>query len=144
MDPRGVPEDHPGLQNDEGILPGIRPVIDMGTQCPDWRHFLQARGYTLPDIHGATYSVRGPANASEPGPELVIFDKTHTDTYFLTDALMNFIDQHEGPGWCTHLSLRAPHPPWVAAAPYNHRYPLDNLPTPQRQADIEAEQATHP
>jgi arylsulfatase A-like enzyme len=154
MDPRGVPEDHPGLQNDEGILPGIRPIIDMGTQCPDWRSFLQARGYALPEIHGATYALRGPASATAPGPEPVIFDKTHTDTYFLTDAVIDFIDQHNidqhkndqhnDQGWCTHLSLRAPHPPWVASAPYNHRYQLADLPLPQRQTDIDAEQASHP
>ena len=44
MDPRGVEPEHPGLRNDEGLLPGIRPIIDMGTLCPDWRAYLLEKG----------------------------------------------------------------------------------------------------
>ena len=44
MDPRGVEPEHPGLRNDEGLLPGIRPIIDMGTLCPDWRAYLREKG----------------------------------------------------------------------------------------------------
>lgn len=150
MDPRGVLEDHPGLFNDEGVLPGIRPIIDMGTLCPDWRRFLQTKGYQLPDVDGATYSLRAGAAPDKLIPEPLIFDKTHTDTYFLTSEVINYIqdfNQHASTtqqGWCTHLSLRAPHPPWVAAAPYHLRYPVNNLPTPVRQTNVEAERDSHP
>ncbi len=146
MDPRGVPLEHPALGNDEGILPGIRPIIDMGTLCPDWREYLRSQGYELPEIDGATYSLRNPEEATEITPAPLAIAAEHSDTHFLVDRALEHIDQHDDgeTGWCVHLSLRAPHPPWVAPAPYHTRYPLDSLPLPQRQASVEAEQATHP
>ena len=65
VDPRGIDSAHPGLRNDEGPLPGIRPVIDMGTLCPDWRAYLQGQGYELPAVDGATYSMRAPGDNSK-------------------------------------------------------------------------------
>ena len=47
-------------------------------------------------------------------------------------------------GWCIHLSLRAPHPPWIAPAPYHRQYPLDQLPMPVRQASPQSEAGLHP
>ncbi len=150
MDPRGVPEDHPGLRNDEGILPGIRPVIDMGTLCPDWRDFLIEKGYELPEIHGATYALRDINAARKDVPTPLLIDKTHTDTWFLTDQVINHVtacnqgQQDKEQGWCVHLSLRAPHPPWVAAAPYHQRYDMDKLPLPVRLESSQHEGFTHP
>ncbi len=150
MDPRGVTEDHPGLRNDEGILPGIRPIVDMGTMCPDWRDFLADKGYDLPEIHGATYALRGENSTDKNIPTPLLVDKTHTDTWFLTDSVIDHINEHneqlenKDQGWCVHLSLRAPHPPWVAAAPYHTRYPLDQLPLPVRHESSEEEGSIHP
>jgi arylsulfatase A-like enzyme len=143
MDPRGVPTDDPGLTNDEGILPGIRPLIDMGTLCPDWRDYLVANGYELPEVHGATYSMRDPDGASDLLPAPLAIDAAHSDTHFLVDQALAHIE-HCGTGsWCVHLSLRAPHPPWVAPAPYHSRHPLDSLPGLTRQASVEEEAAVH-
>ena len=146
MDPRGVPLDDPTLGNDEGLLPGIRPMIDMGTLCPDWREYLQAEGYELPEIHGATYGLRDPARASENSPAPMAIAAEHTDTHFLTDRVLSYINDHEDPetGWCVHLSLRAPHPPWVAPAPYHSRYPMDQLLEPNRLTSVDAEREIHP
>ena len=44
----------------------------------------------------------------------------------------------------THLSLRAPHPPFVAPAPYNSMYPIDTLPGFTRATSRTVEAATHP
>ena len=147
MDPRSVAADHPGLKNDEGILPGIRPIVDMGTLCPDWREFLAERGYELPEIHGATYALRDIDAASKDLPIPLAIDASHTDTYYLTDRVIEHINacnETASQGWCVHLSLRAPHPPWVAAAPYLDRYPLDNLPEPLRHESAEVEALAHP
>ncbi|MBC8270543.1 MAG: sulfatase-like hydrolase/transferase [Gammaproteobacteria bacterium] len=139
-DPRNIPLDDPRLKNDEGILPSIRPIIDMGTKCPDWRRYLQDKGYTLPKIEGATYSLRETtgqtAHNDSQTPVPLAIDKAHTDTHFLTDKVLSYIDSfrgdslNSGKGWCVHLSLRAPHPPWVAAQPYHAQYPLESLPAP--------------
>jgi arylsulfatase A-like enzyme len=160
MDPRDVTLDHPGLKNDEGILPGIRPIIDMGTLCPDWRAYLKEKGYELPEIDGATYALRDMASASKDSATPLAIDIEHTDTHFLTDSVIEHINSFnepaspidnssedhlgEEPGWCVHLSLRAPHPPWVAAAPYLDRYPLDGLQDPERHESVEMEASQHP
>ena len=153
-DPRNIPLDDPRLKNDEGILPGIRPIIDMGTKCPDWRRYLQEKGYALPEIEGATYSLRETtgqtANNDSQTPMPLAIDKAHTDTHFLTDEVLSYIDSfrgdslNSGKGWCVHLSLRAPHPPWVAAQPYHAQYPLESLPAPIRKKTPVDEGDVHP
>ncbi len=50
--------DDPRLSTDEGILPGITPVVDMATHCGPWREWLTQFGYRLPDDHGMTYGLR--------------------------------------------------------------------------------------
>ncbi|MBT4492478.1 MAG: sulfatase-like hydrolase/transferase [Gammaproteobacteria bacterium] len=146
MDPRGAAEDDPGLGNDEGILPGIRPVIDMGTLCPDWRAYLESLGYELPEIHGATYSLRNPGEATADVPAPLAIKAEHSDSHYLVDNTLAFIDEFDDneTGWCVHLSLRAPHPPWVAPSPYHSRYPLDQLPEQLRHGSVDMERSVHP
>ena len=151
-DPRGLSDDDPRLTTDEGLLPGINAVVDMATHCGPWRAWLQQLGYAVPDDHGMTYGLRGAdatggsaADARVPRPSL--YPPEHTDTWFLTQQAMDWIAAEQarpGPGWFVHLSLRAPHPPWVAAAPYNSRYPIESLPSASRQPDVETEAALHP
>ena len=143
MDPRGVPEDHPALGSDEGLLPGINPIIDMGTHCPDWRQFLKGRGYDLPPLDGATYGVKDTRRSSAAYPVPLAFKRDETDTHFLVDQTMDFISR-QTKHWCVHLSLRAPHPPWVAAEPYNRMYDPASLPPPVRHDSVEQEQMLHP
>ena len=57
-DPRYLTADDPRLKTDEGILPGIKPVVDMATHCGPWREWLKQFGYALPDDHGTTYGMR--------------------------------------------------------------------------------------
>ena len=143
MDPRGVEPEHPGLRNDEGLLPGIRPIIDMGTLCPDWRAYLVEKGYAVPEIDGATYSMRQPEEFSAFTPSPLAISPEHTDTHFLVDrALTHILDSQEP--WCVHLSLRAPHPPWVAPSPYHALYSPDDLPEPVGRATVSEEQRLHP
>jgi len=146
QDPRYLPPDDPRLSTDEGILPGITPVVDMATHCGPWRDWLASKGYPLPADHGATYGARR-ADWDEPGvPRPSLYAPTHTDTWFLVQRALDYIDAHaaDEPGWAVHLSLRAPHPPWVAAAPYHTRYPIDALPDCVRRDSIDAEASLHP
>jgi len=46
--------------------------------------------------------------------------------------------------WFIHLSYWAPHPPYVAPAPYHARYDPAEVPAPLRAASPEAEGAQHP
>ena len=148
QDPRYLTPDDPRLGTDEGILPGITPVVDMATHCGPWREWLATKGYTLPDDHGMTYGMRAGTPTSADVPRPSIFDAMHTDTYFLVDRAIEHIERAlshpDSPGFCVHLSLRAPHPPWVAAAPYHDRYPAATLPATVRAPNVEHESALHP
>lgn len=142
QDPRDLDPRDQRLNTDEGILPGITPVVDMATHCPDWRQELRSKGYAIPEFDGATYGTKGqPDEDGYPTP--TAYSEDDSDTAFLTGRVMNYIDAQTGP-WAVHLSLRAPHPPWVATAPYNRLYEYDDLPAPMRAATIEQEQAAHP
>ena len=76
-------------------------------------------------------------------PRLWPLAHEHTDTHFLVDrALTHILDSQEP--WCVHLSLRAPHPPWVAPSPYHALYSPDDLPEPVGRATVSEEQRLHP
>ena len=151
-DPRGLAADDRALQTDEGVLPGITPVVDMGTHCPDWRRWLAERGYDLPPDDGATYAIREAVADGPDVPRALAIDAEHTDTFYLVDRVIEHIaraverrgETGSGTGWAVHLSLRAPHPPWVATRPYHDRYPIASLPSPVRAATPAAEGEAHP
>jgi arylsulfatase A-like enzyme len=145
-DPRYLTADDPRLNTDEGILPGIKPVVDMATHCGPWRDWLKQFGYALPEDHGTTYGLRAADHADPAVPRPSVFAPNHTDTWFLVQSAMDYIGAHARtePGWAVHLSVRAPHPPCVASDPYHARYPLGALPPPKRRDDVDTEGALHP
>jgi len=153
-DPREFDADHPFMRTDEGPLPGMDHVLPMGTDCSRWRDWLAARGYEgLPEDAQFTYLMRDddPRWQAAGQPRPLRFAAEHSDTRFMVDHLLDWIDaQHAGalpaaaPGWMAHLSLVRPHPPWIAPAPYNTLYQLDDLPGYRRAADPVAEASQHP
>lgn len=142
-DPRMIAAGDPRLDTDEGVLPGIRAIVDMATHCGPWRDWLEGHGYELPADHGATYGERLDEQPDPKVPRALRFAAEHSDTYFLVDSALRYVEQTKDP-WAIHLSLRAPHPPWVAPAPYHARYPTDAMPEPVRQSDPDVEGALHP
>ena len=147
-DPRYLVAEDPRLKTDEGLLPGITPVVDMATHCGPWREWLERLGYPLPEDEALTYSQRGEDMGSADVPRPSLYDVQHTDTYFLVQSALDYLERartdRDAPGWFVHLSLRAPHPPWIAAAPYHARYPLARLPKPERAPTPEEEGRLHP
>ncbi|MEL7115738.1 MAG: sulfatase-like hydrolase/transferase, partial [Pseudomonadota bacterium] len=56
-----------------------------------------------------------------------------SETPWLTDRALEFLDTHDGP-WCCHLSYIKPHWPYIAPAPYHDMYGPNHVPAPQRHA----------
>lgn len=76
-------------------------------------------------------------NADQPAN----IDEEHSETPWLTDRAIDFIDQAEGP-WCAHLSYIKPHWPYIVPAPYHDMFGPAHVPLPLRH---EAErEAPHP
>ena len=154
-DPREFDADHPFMRTDEGPLPGMDHVLPMGTDCSLWRDWLAEQGYTgLPEDAQLTFVMRDddPRWQAAGQPRPLRFAAEHSDTRFMVDRLMGWIDEQRStagapgtaPGWMAHLSLVRPHPPWIAPAPYNTLYAPDQLPGYRRAADAAAEGAQHP
>lgn len=128
----------------DGVLPGLKPIVQLGKkiQAPDaWVDWLREQGYPVPDSLIDLYMQTREPSHSDHAPPLEVPAELH-DTHFMVDQVMDYIAGRSG--WCVHLSLLRPHPPWRAPEPYNRLYPPGELPSPRRAADPEHEAAQHP
>jgi arylsulfatase A-like enzyme len=145
-DPRDYPADHPVLRTYEGVLPGLTPKVLLTADITAWAEWLKARGVALPDRLYDLYYRKAAQREWEdggPSPAPLLLDHTHHDTYFMTEQVIEHLTRSDEP-WCIHLSWLRPHPPWIAPAPYNARYPPDELPGFVRAPTIEQESSQHP
>lgn len=145
-DPREFPADHKYLTSYEGPLPGISPILMMGTFPDAWAAWLGEQGVDIPDPNWKFYTEKADVAEYEDGgpvPAPLAIPKELHDTHFMVDRTVEYIDQQDG-NWCVHLSLLRPHPPWVAPEPYNEMYPPETLKDFVRQKDRVTEGAQHP
>ena len=62
----------------------------------------------------------------------------HSETAYMTDRAMAFIDDASNEPWCLHLSYIKPHWPYIAPAPYHQRYGTDDIqPTIKNASELE-------
>ncbi len=59
----------------------------------------------------------------------------HSETAYMTDQAIRFIEQQRDQPWLLHLSYIKPHWPYLAPAPYNDMYEAGDCPPPNRSAD---------
>jgi len=149
-DPRMFDADDPILKSYEGPLPGIKPVCMMGTFPDAWASWLKEKGYEIPEPNYKLYTTRNGIEFEDgaPHPAPLAVPAEHHDTWFMTDQVMNYIDEFQSKqlddSFCVHLSLLRPHPPWIAPAPYNSMYPPESLNNFIRAENREAESEQHP
>jgi arylsulfatase A-like enzyme len=66
----------------------------------------------------------------------------HSETAYMTDRAMAFIEEAGDTPWCMHLSYIKPHWPYIAPAPYHNMFGPDDM-LPVNRSDRERETA-HP
>lgn len=145
-DPRDFDPEDPILRSYEGPLPGIRPVVQMGTFPDAWADWLAEKGYEVPSPNWRFYTSKKDVPEFEDGgeaPAPLAVPAEHHDTYFMVDQVIDFV-RNQDEGFCIHLSLLRPHPPWIAPEPYNRLYAPDDLADLVRAPTIEAERRQHP
>ena len=146
-DPRDYAPDDPILTTYEGVLPGLRPeVLLTGENIATWVAWLRERGVAIPQREVDLYLKKADQLEYELGgatPAPLALPAELHDTVFMTEQVIEYLTGRTEP-WCVHLSLLRPHPPWIAPAPYNSRYPPDELPGFVRAASAEEEAAQHP
>jgi arylsulfatase A-like enzyme len=142
VDPRTVTPDDPRLRTYEGVLPGFDPVgaVAEGNPVP-WLDWMRAAGLDLPDDW--RLFVDQPAEGTKWRTQ---YDAKHTETVFLTDRLLDFVNDRSTTGkpWFAHASYLRPHPPFLAPAPYDTMYDPASVPEPTRAATRAEEGAQHP
>ncbi|MET0707716.1 MAG: sulfatase-like hydrolase/transferase, partial [Tardiphaga sp.] len=131
-------------ERDDGLHPDNRPR-------PRYDNYLREQGYeaTNPWEHWAN-SGADDDGALQNGWLLVHADKAarvpeeHSETPYMTRRAMDFITEAEDDGrpWCLHLSYIKPHWPYVAPAPYNDLYGIDDM-LPAVRSEAERDNA-HP
>ncbi len=134
-DPRGLDPDDPRLRTYEGIAPGFRAELFMGEELAPWLDHLRRRGYgavTQEDLYERPLG--------EPAP----FRAEDSETAFLTDRFLEWLEGRAGTPWFAHLSYIKPHHPYVAAAPWHAAVSPQDVPPPVRAPSLAEEAAAHP
>ena len=148
IDPRTVPPGDERLRQYEGVLPGFDPVCHLPEGNPAaWLGWLREQGYEVGSDWRSFVDqpVAGYPGADEWGLHRAPtqYEARHSQTAFLTNRLLEFVERSEAP-WFAHLSYLRPHPPFYAPAPYNTMFDPMSVPMPARAATREIEGAQHP
>lgn len=118
VDPRLVEDPHdPRLSTYEGVLPGMAHGLVLPEHHRPWIDWLRALGHDVPDD-----GVR--ALSSEPDRPA-----EHSVSAFVTERLLDWIEQQDGP-WFAHASYLRPHPPYAAAGRWAREYDPADVPLP--------------
>jgi arylsulfatase A-like enzyme len=101
-----VGEDDPRLDNYDGILPGFSIGLYMPEDQGPWVRWLRSQDYDVP--LGFADALRGePTRPAEVSL-----------TSFTVQRFLDWLHRQES-GWCAHLSLLRPHPPYAAAGAFS-------------------------
>ncbi len=146
-DPRARPSGDPDhLRTYGGILPGMTPVVALGDDQWPWRRHLAHRGYEVPRENARLFAPghddRAPGQAISGAA--AAFPVEDGLAGFLTEKLIEHLSAEGQEPWFVHLSYLAPHPPFIASAPYNAMYDPDEVPPPVRAPSPEEEARQHP
>ncbi len=147
VDPRTVGPDDPRLFSYEGVLPGFRPVVDFRSEpLTPWIDWLVEQGFDRPerpsDIFAGDPSFPGASDHHRSWAPPV-YGAEHSETAYLTDRTIEWLDANRGSPWFAHVSYLRPHPPYRVVAPYHDRYDPADVPAPVRAATRELE-SNHP
>ena len=114
---------------------GLHPDISADPDLP-YNRWLRQKGYPGDNPwHGWANSVQAEDGTILSGWSMrhaglpARVREEHSETAYMTDRALDFVDEAGDAPWCLHLSYIKPHWPYVAPAPYHAMYgPADILP----------------
>ena len=129
----------PSAQPEQGIrrtaLAGLEPWELNDGRGEGWLAHLRSRGYAE-EVAGDPFRVDVPADADRDHAAYPTrFRREDSDTAFMTDRAMAFMDGAGDSPWFLHLSYFKPHLPIVAPYPYNELYDPADSPAPNRSPE---------
>jgi len=122
------------FERDDGVHRGANANPDLA-----YNRYLREQGY---DADNPWLDFANSAEAADgtvlsglrfrnaPSPARVADE--HSETAYMTDRAIEFIDQTGSQNWCLHLSYIKPHWPYMAAAPYHDMYRGGGVPAANR------------
>jgi arylsulfatase A-like enzyme len=146
-DPRGKAPDDPALKSyDEGVMPGFSTPMHLPEDMGAWIADLIDKGY---DVEGRDDVFRPRRNFSKPDDRGFRFIPTEfpaedDETSFITDAFLKWLLVRQDKPWFAHFVFYRPHPPIIAAEPYNAAVHPRDVAMPPRASTPEAEAKQHP
>ena len=149
VDPRTVPSGDPRLFTYEGVLPGFEPVVvdPWGEGSPAWGRWLAARGVDVPaNPHDLYQPVEGFPGADAHGSTWAParFAAEHSQTTFIREAVVDWLERHADEPFFVHASFIRPHPPRRNPPGYHDLYPAEAIGSFTGCATPEEEAAVHP
>ena len=148
LDPRGRAPRDPALLGYQGVMPGFSIGCELHEgNLYSWLSQLKAKGYPLPADPFAIYlpvdeyPAQQGRGHSYPPP---IYKAEDSDTAFIADKVLDYIDLRRHQSWFIHAVFLRPHPPLFAPEPYNAMYDPDMLQGPVRAHSREQEERQHP
>ncbi|MEO6627560.1 MAG: alkaline phosphatase family protein, partial [Aquihabitans sp.] len=149
VDPRTVADPNdPRLRDYEGVMPGFTSALVLTeANMSAWARWLTARGIDVPadtdDLYLPVDDYPGAADhAPAWAPSRVTAE--HTETAFVTEEVIRWLDERDDKPWFAHVSFVRPHPPYRAPEGYHDRYDPDSGPPFKRVADRSTEIGRHP
>lgn len=149
LDPRELAENDPKRTSYETVLPGYSLGQGLLDDPIDWVHWLAEKGCATPDdaLAGDVYRQFDDANNEDkrgvghlPAP----YAAEHTETAFLNEKVMQYIEGQGDEPWFIHLSWLRPHPPFMVPEPFHGMYKPEQVEAPIRHASMAQEKALHP
>lgn len=142
-DPRITPSGDPRFRRVGSLMPGWHPVAPWEPSKTPYFNWLRSKGVTLPTPPEDIWlPIDGPGKGATASASTL--PKELSTTTWATDCALSYLQGVEGKPWFLHLGYYRPHPPFIAAAPYNAMYDPAEVPAPRRAASPEAEAKQHP
>jgi arylsulfatase A-like enzyme len=149
VDPRTVSPDDRRLFSYEGVLPGFRAIVEDPWEqgSPAWGRWLAAQGFDVPsNPHDLYRPLEGFPGADQHAPTWAParFPAELSQTVFIRDAVVEWLQQNSDAPFFVHASFIRPHPPRRNPVGYHDRYAAEAIGAFAGASTPEDEGAIHP
>lgn len=148
LDPDIQPDPLHGTNAVEWICPGFTAVAPFlfANSFSEWTTELAAKGYTLPDdpryLWNPSDEPYTPAKNDLLAPSRIA--AADTDTAWLTERLLVYLDAMSERPWFAHFNCLKPHPPLFVSRPYDTLHNPVDIPLPIGTQQRDQISAQHP
>lgn len=140
LDPRGKAEADPDNGDEENVCTGLSVDTLLTERAGPWLADLTAKGHAAIDPAGGRLGVIRRNRFDAPAS----FDAADSEAAFLTNRFLGWLSVVGETQFCAHVSFIAPHPPFVAPAPFHQMVSPDDVDMPLRGATPDVEANQHP